>query len=165
MIKPDGSPDDSRTHFYVSNDFVFQMAREHPKILPGPSINPWRSDALKELDRCWDLGARMIKVHTAIQGVDPSVASFDPFYRRAAELGMILMFHTGYEHSAPVICHEFTSPAKLARPLDAGVRVIAAHSGTCAFFDKKDYYPEFLQMMGRYPNLYGGHFRLTALPM
>ncbi len=155
VYREDGSRDDSKTHFFVSNRYVFDLARECPKIVPGASINPWRSDALQELDRCQRAGARLVKVHTAIQGVNPDMPRFDPFYRHAVELGMTLMFHTGYEHTCRVVSQAFTDPEHLARPLDHGLSVIAAHAGTCASFDLEDYYPSFVRMMGRYPNLYG----------
>lgn len=155
IYRKDGTRDDAATRFYVSNDYVFKLARECPKVLPGTSINPWRFDALKELDRCRNAGARLVKVHTAIQGVDPSLAEFDPFYHRAAELGMVLMFHTGHARGCRAVSQKFADPALLARPLDHGLPVIAAHCGTCAFFDVDDYYPSFVRMMGRYPNLYG----------
>lgn len=155
VYRPDGSRDEANTHFYVSNDYVLQLAEECPKIIPGCSINPVRPDALRELERCHAAGARLIKVHTAIQGVDPALEDFEPFYRRAAELGIALMFHTGYEHSCTVISQEFTDPRRLGRALDCGGTVIAAHCGTCAFFDREDYYPRFIEMMHRYENLYG----------
>ena len=94
----DGSRNDAETHFYVSNGYVLELAKMSAKILPCCSINPIRSDALPELDRCYDAGCRIIKIHTAIQGVDPSRPEFDPFYRLARQLGVVLMFHTGYEH-------------------------------------------------------------------
>ena len=155
VYRQDGSRDDSATHFYVSNDYVLGLARECPKVLPGVSINLWRLDALQELERCHAAGARLVKIHTAIQGVDPSLKRFDPFYRHAAEFGMVLMFHTGYEHTCRVVSQQFADPARLARPLDHGLPVIAAHAGTCAFFDAEDYYPSFVRMMHRYANLYG----------
>ncbi|MBW3542068.1 MAG: amidohydrolase family protein [Planctomycetes bacterium] len=155
VYRPDGTRDDPATHFYVSNDYVLELARESPRIIPGCSINPHRGDALHELERCRDAGCRLVKVHTAIQGVDPSLEKFEPFYRLAAELGVVLTFHTGFEHSCRVISQQFTDPLLLARPLEAGVTVIAAHCGTCAFFDREDYYPRFVEMMCRYNNLYG----------
>lgn len=155
VYREDGTRDDAATHFYVSNDYVLSLAEECPQILPGCSINPVRRDALQELERCYAAGARLIKVHTAIQGVDPSLPQFDDFYRLAAELGIVLMFHTGYEHSCTVVSQQFTDPRHLARPLDFGGPVIAAHCGTCAFFDREDYYPHFVEMMHRYDNLFG----------
>lgn len=155
VYREDGSRNDAATHFYVSNDYVLDLARECPKVLPGVSINLWRSDALQELERCHAAGSRLVKIHTAIQGVDPSLERFDPFYRLARDLEMVLMFHTGYEHSCGVVSQEYADPARLARPLDHGLTVIAAHAGTCAFFDSQDFYPSFVRMMSRYPNLYG----------
>lgn len=155
VYRQSGSRDDAATHFYVSNDYVLKLARECPQVIAGCSINPIRRDALHELERCRAAGCRLIKVHTAIQGVDPSRPEFEPFYKLAAELGAILMFHTGYEHSCRVVSQQYTDPQRLARPLDFGQPVIAAHCGTCAFFDPEDFYSRFVQMMNRYDNLYG----------
>jgi len=155
VYREDGSRNDADTHFYVSNDHVFGLAKECPQVLPGCSINPIRSDALRELERCHEAGARLVKLHTAIQGVDPSRAEFDPFYKLASELGMVLMFHTGWEHSCKVVSQQFTDPLKLERPLDHGGPVIAAHCGTCAWYDAEQYYRNFVQMMDRYDNLFG----------
>ena len=163
VYREDGSRDDHSTHFYVSNDYVLDLARECPAIIPGCSINPIRKDALHELERCHAAGAKLIKVHTAIQGVDPSSAEFEPFYRLAGELGVVLMFHTGYEHSCTVLSQEFTDPRRLARPLDHGHPVIAAHCGTCAFFDRHDYYRGFVETMNRYDNLYGDTAIMASL--
>jgi predicted TIM-barrel fold metal-dependent hydrolase len=161
--RADGSRDDAGTHFFVSNDYVLALARDEPRIVPGCSINPWRADALAELERIAEAGGRLVKVHTAIQGVDPALPQFDPFYRRAAELGVTLMFHTGYEHSSQIVSQQFTDPERLARPLGHGGRVIAAHCGTCAFFDPEDYYPRFVRMMTAHDNLYGDTAVLASL--
>ena len=163
VYRADGSRDDHATHFYVSNDYVRNLARECPKIIPGCSINPNRKDALCELERCRRAGSRLVKVHTAIQGVDPSLREFEPFYQLAGDLGMVLMFHTGYEHSCTVVSQTYTDPRKLARPLDLGYPVIAAHCGTCAFFDHEDYYPNFIEMMKGYDNLYGDTAIMSSL--
>ncbi|NQT37669.1 MAG: amidohydrolase family protein [Planctomycetes bacterium] len=155
VYREDGSRDDPATHFYVSNDYVLDLARRSEKILPGCSINPIRRDALAELERVHEAGCRLVKIHTAIQGVDPALARFDKFYRRAADLGVVLMFHTGYEHSCTVVSQQFTDPASLARPLDHGGVILAAHCGVCATFDPEDYYPNFVRMMHAHDNLYG----------
>jgi predicted TIM-barrel fold metal-dependent hydrolase len=163
VYKPDGTPDEAATHFYVSNDYVLELARECPAVIPGCSINPHRRDALAELERCRAEGCRLIKVHTAIQGVDPDRPEFEPFYRLARDLGLVLMFHTGYEHAGPPISQQFTDPSRLARALDQGGVVIAAHCGSCAFFDRENYYPRFAHMMQRYDNLYGDTSILASL--
>ena len=37
VYRADGSRDDGSTHFYVSNNYVLELARESPAILPGCS--------------------------------------------------------------------------------------------------------------------------------
>jgi len=95
--------------------------------------------------------------------VDPARAEFEPFYRLAKDLGVVLMFHTGYEHACTVVSQQFTDPARLARALDQGGPVIAAHCGSCAFFDLENYYPRFIETMRRYDNLYGDTAILASL--
>lgn len=163
VYRDDGSRDDAATHFYVSNDYVLDLARRSDRILAGCSINPWRRDALAELERCRAAGCRLVKIHTAIHGVDPSLAQFGPFYALARDLGVVLMFHTGYEHSCTVRSQQFTDPARLARPLDHGGVVVAAHCGTCAWFDPENYYPKFIRTMERYENLYGDTAIMASL--
>jgi mannonate dehydratase len=155
VYRADGSRNDAETHFYVSNDYVLRLAEESPKIIPGCSINPTRRDALEELERCHAAGCRLVKIHTAIQGVDPSLEQFEPFYRLAEELGVVLMFHTGYEHSCTVVSQQFTDPRRLQLALDCGCTVIAAHCGTCALFDREDFFPRLVEMMGKNEYLFG----------
>jgi hypothetical protein len=61
------------------------------------------------------------------------------------------------------VSQKFTDPARLGRALDHGGPVVAAHCGTCAFFDPEDYYPSFVTMMTRYPNLYGDTAIMASL--
>lgn len=158
-----GSADHDNTHVFVSNDYVLRLAGEQPKIIPCCSINPIRRDALQELSRVREAGCRVVKIHTAIQGVDPARAEFAEFYKLAADIGITLIFHTGYEHSAMVVSQQFTDPKRLQRVLEFGQPVIAAHCGTCAFFDREDYYPKFIDMMNRYDNLYGDTAIMASL--
>lgn len=153
-----------KTEFHVSNDYVIDLARNHPKIIPGGSINPYRNDACDELARLHEAGVRLVKIHTAIHGVDPSLTRFRPFYERARALGMTLMFHTGYEHSCRIVSQTFTDPQLLATPLETGVTVIAAHSGTCMLFDREDYLPRFVKMAEAHGNLYGDTSILATMP-
>lgn len=163
FYRADGSRDNDQTHVFVSNDYVLRLAQESEKIVPCCSINPIRKDALPELHRVREAGCKVVKVHTAIQGVDPAREDFEPFYRMAVDLGVTLIFHTGYEHSAKVVSQQYTDPRRLERVLQHGKPVIAAHCGTCAFFDPEDYYPNFIEMMQRYDNLYGDTAVMASL--
>jgi predicted TIM-barrel fold metal-dependent hydrolase len=145
-----------RTAFYVPNDYVFDVVSRHADIMvPCPSINPDRADAVTELERCHEKGARLFKIHPPTQGVDVAHPKHARFFRRCADLKMVIMIHTGHEHSAPVIDKDLASPRRLELALDQGCTVVACHAGTGWTTDMPDQLPEFLALLKRYPKLWG----------
>jgi len=165
-----GVREEHGTHLYVPSDYVLRVAREHPgDFWACASINPSRRDAMEELERVTALGARMVKVHPPIQGIDPGDPRWRPFWRRVAELGVILVIHTGHEHSAPIHGQSLAHPARIVPALEEGATVVAAHAGTCAIYDAQDFYPSFRALLEKWPTLYadtailGNLFRLGAL--
>lgn len=151
-----GKADWERTAFYTPSDYVFAVAARHRDIMiPCPSINPDRGDALEELARCHEKGARLFKIHPPTQGVDVADRKHAKFFRRCADLDMVVLVHTGHEHSAPVINKHFASPKRLEFALDQGCTMVACHAGTGWVEDKPDQLPEFLNLLKRYPKLWG----------
>ena len=151
-----GNPDWSSTSFYIPNTYLFEVARRHRDLIVAcPSINPNRRDAIDELNRCRESGAPMLKIHPPTQNVDLLDPKHGPFFRRCQELGMIVMVHTGHEHSAPVFSKDLAAPRRLRTCLETGCTVVACHSGSGWFFDRPDYLGEFLQLLDRFPNLWG----------
>ena len=47
--------------FYVPNEYVLNLSRKHPELMPGVSIHSARRDALEELERCLAGGAVLMK--------------------------------------------------------------------------------------------------------
>ncbi|HJW74005.1 MAG TPA: amidohydrolase family protein [Geothrix sp.] len=125
----DGTPDPSRTEFYVSNAYVFEAAAKHPELfVPVVSIHPARKDAIQELEACAAKGARMLKWLPNAQDIDPADPRYDAFYRRMKELGVVLLTHAGEEKAVAVKgAQALGNPLRLRRPLDLGVTVIVAH--------------------------------------
>ena len=140
---------------YVPNDYVLKLAREHPKFLPAVSIHPARADALDELERCLEAGAVMMKCLPNCQNIDCNDRRYQKFWERMAEAGLPLLAHTGGEHTVPVIRQEYSDPRVLQLPLECGVKVIAAHCATKSGARDPDYFPVFVEMAKRFPNLYG----------
>jgi predicted TIM-barrel fold metal-dependent hydrolase len=151
-----GKPDWARTPFYVPNDYLFEVVARFPRrMIPCVSINPQRADAIVELERCVSKGAKVLKIHPPIQGVDLSEKRYVPFFRRCAELKVVVMVHTGHEHSAPIIKAALANPRKLALALEEGCTVVACHCGTGWPEDSSDMFPDFLAMVRKYKNLWG----------
>ncbi len=151
-----GKPDWEATSFYVPNKYLFEVTARHAELMvPCPSINPNRVDAIDELNRCHQLGAPMLKIHPPTQNVDLLDPKHLPFFRRCQELGMIVLVHTGHEHSAPIFSKELAAPRKLRSCLEEGCTVVACHAGSGWFTDRPDYLGEFLALINRFPNLWG----------
>jgi predicted TIM-barrel fold metal-dependent hydrolase len=163
-----GRPDLASTNSYVPNEYLFQVCRDHPDLfVPCASINPKRRDALDELERCAERGARVVKVHPPTQDVDPSETRFRAWYRRVAERRVILMVHTGSEHASEVSDHTLTDPARLRPALEEGCTVVAAHSGMGSFLDRQpfreDFFRNLVDLAARFSTLYCDTAVLTSL--
>jgi uncharacterized protein len=151
-----GEPDWGRTPFYVPNDYLFEIVARYPqRMLPCVSINPDRKDALTELERCVAKGARAVKIHPPIQGVDLADKKHTKFFQRCAALKTVVLVHTGHEHSSPIIDVGLANPRKLELALEQGCVVVACHCGTGRQGDRPDMLPDFLAMIRRYTNLWG----------
>src|SRR5712692_7720761 len=115
--------------FYTANEHVFSLAAEFPDLfLPTMSVHPYRADALEELARWAGRGVKVVKWLPNAMGIDPSDPRCDPFYRSMRELGVVLLSHAGEEKAVEAEEDQrLGNPLHLRRPLDHGVKVIAAH--------------------------------------
>ena len=155
VYESSGKVMDGKGSFYVPNDYVLKLAKEHPEFLPAVSIHPARPDALDELERCLEGGAVMMKCLPNCHNIDCNDRRYQKFWERMAEARLPLLAHTGGEHTVPVIRPEFADPRVLTLPLECGVKVIAAHCGTKSGASDPDYFGTFAEMTQRFPNLYG----------
>lgn len=135
----------ARTHLFIGNDYCAAAARTAPERFEwAASVHPYRADALSELARVKQLGARALKWLPAAQGIDPASPRCDRFYEGLVRLGLPLISHAGDERAMPGD-DSMGNPLRLRRALEHGVRVIVAH---CA-------------SMGASPDLDRGESRLV----
>lgn len=139
----DGTVDLEKTEFYVPNEYVFELAERFPELfVPNISVNPYRPDALAELEKWARRGARIVKWLPNAMGIDPCDPKCDPFYVKMKELDLILLSHGGEEKAVEAEeDQKLGNPLLLRRALDHGVKVIVAHCaglGTNEDLDSKD---------------------------
>jgi uncharacterized protein len=159
-----GKLDLDRTNAYIPNDYCRRICDEYPgEFLFAASINPNRADALDELDRVKALGTVLIKWLSPSQDFDPSDKKYMPFYKKLVDMKMPLLSHTGYEHSVPVYNQLLGDPQLLVPALREGVTVIAGHAGTSGHGHPVEFFGGYLEMLDRYPNLYGDLAAITGL--
>jgi predicted TIM-barrel fold metal-dependent hydrolase len=157
-----GALDAGKTEFLVSNDYVLRIAHAYPERLwPGVSINPQRRDAIEELDRCVEAGAKLVKVLPNTQGFDPANRRYLPFYRQLARHQIPILSHVGYEFSLIGRDQSAGDPTKLRLALDEGVTVIAAHGCSNGLVAYEPYYRTLLDLVRRYVNFFADVSSLT----
>ena len=125
----DGSVNLEKTEFYVPNEYVFELAERYSELfVPNISVNPYRPDAIAELEKWARRGARIVKWLPNAMGINPSDSQCDPFYEKMKELDLILLSHGGEEKAVEAEeDQKLGNPLLLRRVLDHGVKVIVAH--------------------------------------
>jgi predicted TIM-barrel fold metal-dependent hydrolase len=160
----EGVRDERNTHLYVTNDYAIELAARHRKLLFGASVHPYRTDAVREIERCAAAGAVLMKWLPITQGFDPADERCAPFYEALAHHGIPLLSHTGGEQSLPQLRKDVADPMLLVPALKCGVTVIAAHCGTRSTFTERDYLPEFMRLARDYEHFYGDTSALNLPP-
>jgi predicted TIM-barrel fold metal-dependent hydrolase len=151
----DGRMNLENTHLYVTNDYVIELARRHPKMLFGASVHPYRKDAVAELERCAKAGAVLIKWLPLTQDFNPADSRCFPFYEALAHLKIPLLSHTGFEQSLPTIRPDVADPMLLKPAIERGVTVIAAHCGTKSMPWNEDFLPNWAKLAREHEHFYG----------
>ena len=110
------------------NDFAIEMDKD-PRLVAFGSVHPDAPDALEELERIHAAGLKGVKLHPEYQRFYADDEKMKPIYRKITQLGLITLFHAGYDIGFPPPYHampEHLLGAK--RWLDGPV--VAAHWGS-----------------------------------
>ncbi len=150
-----GKLDEQATEFLISNDYVLKLAKDYPdEFWAGASVNPQRRDAVDELQRGAEMGAKLIKWLPNAQQFDPGDRRHIPFYRELARLRIPLLSHVGFEFSLIGTDQSAGDPNKLRVALEEGVTVIAAHGCSHGLIFSEKFYKTFLELAHTYPNFF-----------
>ena len=109
------------------NDFAASINNEQ-NIFAFGSVYPDGENALEELERIKSLGLKGVKLHPDYQRFSVDDPKMKPIYKKISELGLITVFHAGFDYGFPPPYG--ATPEKLQKALywlDAPV--VAAHLG------------------------------------
>lgn len=135
-----GKPNRNSTIFHIPNTYAKKLASEHSQYFEWvASIHPYRADAVDALEQVKTEGARAIKWLPPGMGIDPASPKCDAFYRKAADLNMPIIAHTGRENAVQGGNQNYGNPLRLRRALDQGIRVIIAHCASDGTDEDLDY--------------------------
>lgn len=127
-----GEPLKDQTMFAVPNAYAARLAQQYPAQFEwAASIHPYRKDCVEALDWCVRRGARAVKWLPQMMGIDPASPLCEPFYEALLKHDIPLLSHSGDEHAvADPGVQRLGNPLLLRKPLEHGVKVIAAHCAT-----------------------------------
>lgn len=109
------------------NNFAASINSEE-RLFAFGSVFPDSPDVLEELERIWSLGLKGVKFHPDYQHFDADDPKMKPIYRKISSLGLITVFHAGFDYGFPPPYG--ATPEKLLRALSwFDSPVIAAHWG------------------------------------
>ena len=109
----------------VGDDYMLEVAASDPRFIPlGPFPPAMGVEAsVAELDRCFALGAKGVKIHSDFQRffVDDEIPM--EIYRHIAACGKPIIFHVGDPNT------DFSTPSRIRHIIDEipDLTVIAAH--------------------------------------
>ncbi len=109
------------------NDFAAAVQNK-TDIFSFGSVFPDAEDAMDELERIRELGLLGVKLHPDYQGFFVDDERLKPLYKKISALGLITVFHAGYDYGFPPPYG--ATPERLARALSwFDSPVVAAHYG------------------------------------
>jgi len=162
-VRPDGTLDTEHTEVYVPNSFVAREVVRHTNLLFGASVNPYRIDAIAQLDWCVANGAVLMKWIPSVMHIDPGDTNLTSFYQRLIHHRLPLLTHTGQERSFTNARDELCDPVRLRLPLQLGVTVIAAHIASTGSNEGQRDTDRLKPLMREYTNLWTELSSLTQV--
>jgi len=86
------------------NNYAMEMDKD-PAIVAFGSVHPDAPDALEELERIKAAGLKGVKLHPEYQGFYADDEKLKPTYKKISSLGLITMFHAGFDYGFPPPYH------------------------------------------------------------
>jgi len=86
------------------NNFAAEINNEE-NIFAFGSVHPDADDALCELERIKELGLKGVKFHPEYQNFFVDDEKMKPIYKKISSLGLVTVFHSGYDYGYPPPYH------------------------------------------------------------
>lgn len=113
------------------------------------TIHPNSPDALSELEHIRKLGLFGVKFHSEYQGFAPDEEKMFPIYQRMSELGLIAVFHAGWDPYAKGEILATPQTFAVIAEKFPNLRIVAAHLGGILLWDDVEKY-----LAGKFRNLW-----------
>jgi predicted TIM-barrel fold metal-dependent hydrolase len=115
------------------NDFAASLNRDN--LISFGSVFPHSDDVLEELERIKTLGLKGVKLHPDYQRFSVDDEKMKPIYQKISSLGLITVFHAGFDYGYPPPYG--ATPEKMKKALSwFSSPVVAAHFGGLNYYEQ-----------------------------
>ena len=141
--------DELRSRLVRRNRWTLEVAAGDPALLAFVGLDPsvmTPGQMRDELEACAGAGARGVKLHPIVQRLDPAAAVLWPVYELCQELGLPLLFHSGFLGRSA--WNDLARPRAFADVLEGfpGLRIVLAHLG-------RGHFEEAVELAARFPQV------------
>jgi mannonate dehydratase len=123
-----------KTGISVPNDYMLQVAKANPQLIPVGSVHPFQPDLVQEIRRLRATGVALLKILPNSMNFDPADEETDAFFAEVAHSKMVLITHVGDEHSVAGggINNDYGNPLHYEKWLKKypTLKIIFAHVGS-----------------------------------
>jgi len=147
-------PEQVKTTAREANQWLYEEIKGEERLVGFVTVNPLDADAIEILDQFAEKGLKGVKIHPPVLRMRINDERAEPFYARAEELGLPLLFHTGVHgwrltHYMPILLDEVAQN-------HPNLKIIVEHMGGMEFFSQA------LAVVRNNKNCYAG---ITAIPV
>lgn len=141
---------------YTSNEKVVEVCKKNTKLIAAASINPYRKDAMEELEKAVKNNVALVKWLPGLQMFSPNSEKAVNFAKECKKYGLPLLIHVGPEFSFPGnrIINEYHKIDSVFPILDTGCKVILPHVGGFSILKENKELDKLEKLVDEYPNLY-----------
>lgn len=134
------------------NDFVLDLAKSHPQVLPFATVLPGEPGARDIVKKALRGGARGVKLHCHVQQMPADDPRLDEVYAECADAGRPVVIHAGREPNLggyAVDVRALCGADQVARALERHPRLklVVPHLGA-------DEYEAYADLLDRFENLW-----------
>ena len=140
--------DELRGRLVRRNRWTLEAAAD-PALIPFVGLDPSvmaPGELRDEMEACVEAGARGVKLHPIVQRLAPGTAALWPVYELCQELGLPVLFHSGFLGRSAWNAH--ARPSAFADVLEGfpDLRVVLAHLG-------RGHFDEVVALAERFPQV------------
>lgn len=130
----------SKTQENTINNNVIKLNSENEKIISFGSVHYLSNNAVSQLEYLKKHGVKGVKLHPDYQGFMIDDERLFPIYEKCTELGLIVVFHCGWDCYSPDLVHAPANLSLKVHKMFPNMKMVLAHFGGLMRWNEAEQY-------------------------